>query len=170
MNVLLQVNNLAAHPLYINTCMPDRFRTGKPSPCYFEPTPNWERHSRNLREKTPSSFIRSESVYKDGNYPKVPDDFYDELGPENAGVTTDIANIDILTQKTILIPVSLFFSSAIVLLLITAFWKYGLSGLSPIEKMTTKMYRLAILAGISKNNYQTIQEYSLLLSGLIIIF
>ena len=130
----------------------------------FEPTPNWERPSRALREKTPSSFIRSDSVYKDGDYPKLPDELYDELGTEGESTTTANMNINILTQKTILIPVSLFFSSAVILLFITVFWKYGLSGLSPTERITTKMYRLAILAGISKNNYQTIEEYSLILS------
>ncbi|MEC9366303.1 MAG: transglutaminase-like domain-containing protein, partial [Chloroflexota bacterium] len=130
----------------------------------FEPTPNWEKPSRDLREKTPSSFIRSESIYKDGNYPKLPDDFYDELGPEGEAVTTGTTSIDILTQKSILIPLSLIFLSAVVLLFITTFWKYGLTGLSPTERITTKMYRLGKLAGISKNNYQTIEEYSLLLS------
>ena len=130
----------------------------------FEPTPNWERHSRDLREKTPSSFIRSGSIYKDGDYPKLPDDFYDELGPEGASVTTRSENFDILTQKTILIPASFIFSSTLLLLFITGFWQYGLSGLSKTERVTTKLYRLARLAGISKNNYQTIEEYALLLS------
>lgn len=130
----------------------------------FEPTPNWEKPSRDLREKTPSSFIRSDSIYKDGNYPKLPDDFYDELGPEGEAVTTGTTNIDILTQKTILIPVSLIFLSGVTLLLITAFWKYGLAGLSPTERITTKMCRFGKLAGISKTNYQTVEEYSLLLA------
>ena len=130
----------------------------------FEPTPNWEKPSRDLREKTPSSFIRSDSIYKDGNYPKLPDDFYDELGPEGEAVKTGTANIDVLTQKTILIPVSLIFLSGVTLLLITAFWKYGLAGLSPTERITTKMCRFGKLAGISKTNYQTVEEYSLLLA------
>ncbi|MDC0035153.1 transglutaminase-like domain-containing protein [Chloroflexi bacterium] len=131
----------------------------------FEPTPNWEIPSRSLREKTPSSFIRSDSVYKDGDYPKRPENIYDDLGPEGESVTTSAASIDIMRQKTFLIPVSLFSSSLVLFLLMTVFWKYGLSGLSPTERITTKMYRLARLAGISKNNYQTMDEYALLLSS-----
>jgi len=72
--------------------------------------------------------------------------------------------MSILTQKTILIPVSLIFLSGVTLLLITAFWKYGLAGLSPTERIATKMCRFGKLAGISKTNYQTVEEYSLLLA------
>tara|TARA_B100000686_G_scaffold133150_1_gene140106 strand:+ start:2416 stop:4956 length:2541 start_codon:yes stop_codon:yes gene_type:complete len=131
----------------------------------FEPTPNWEIPSRNLRRKTPSSFIRSESVYKDGDYPKRPDDLYDDLGPGGESVKDNATSTNILTQQTIMIPASLIFSSAFLSLLLTVFWKYGLFGLSQTEIIVTKMYRFSRLAGISKNNYQTIEEYALLLSA-----
>jgi len=64
-----------------------------------------------------------------------------------------------------MIPASLIFSSAFLSLLLTVFWKYGLFGLSQTEIIVTKMYRFSRLAGISKNNYQTIEEYALLLSA-----
>ena len=130
----------------------------------FEPTPNWERPSRNLREKTPSPYIRSDSIYKSGNYPKFPDDYYDEIGPEGESVTHNPKTLDLVTKKTVLIPFTLIFLLFLTLMFITMFWRYGLSGLSPTERVTIKIYRLARLTGLSKHNYQTMEEYSLVLS------
>ena len=130
----------------------------------FEPTPNWSKYSRLQREKTPSAFIRSGSVYKDGNYPKLPDDFYDELGPKGEVSENTTGNIYFLLKKSILVPLSIIFSIAILSLGLITLWRYGLSGLSQAEKLTIKMYRIGTLAGTSKNRYQTIGEFSSKLS------
>jgi hypothetical protein len=130
----------------------------------FEPTPNWGKYSRLHREKTPSPFIRSASVYKDGDFPKLPDDFYDELGPRGKVSKNTTGNMYFILKKSILLPLSIIFSTVILSSILITFWRYGLSGLSQAEKATIKMYRIGALAGASKNKYQTIGEFSLKLS------
>ena len=130
----------------------------------FEPTPNWSKYSRLHREKTPSSLIRSGSVYEDGDYPKPPDDFYDDLGPEGEAGGIFTGNGNSILKKSILLPLSIVFSFVVLSSALITFWQYGLSGLSQAEKLTTKMYRVGALAGTSKNKYQTIGEFSSILS------
>ena len=126
----------------------------------FEPTPNWSKYSRLQREKTPSPFIRSGSVYKDGNSPKLPDDFYDELGPDSEVSENTRRTVNFILKKSFLVPISIIFSIVLLSLGLITFWRWGLSGLSQAEKLTIKMYRIGALVGTSKTKYQTIGEFS----------
>ena len=101
---------------------------------------------------------------RDRNYPKLPDDFYDELGPDGEVSESTTGTKNFIPKKSLLLPLLIIFSIVLLSLGLITFWRWGLSGLSQAEKLTIKMYRIGTLVGTSKTKYQTIGEFSSIMS------
>ena len=127
----------------------------------FEPTPNWPQHERTSQPVLPVTGIGDDPLEED------PDALLDPFDVEGEAVflpgsasnsSNSLISLEDITRY--LIPTGIVAGTVAVLWIIwSAIWNFGLGPLSPESKLYAKLTRLGWLAGIGRRSDQTPIEF-----------